>query len=92
MLRFQKKCCSDLLMFSVFGGGSVEGGTLKYLITRFELPDDLATGFFGGPRIDYYPYDGITISIGAIFMGGKDSFFANMKDMEQVYFQAETSF
>jgi len=92
MLRFQKKCCSDLLLFSVFGGGSVEGGTLKYLITRFELPDDLATGFFGGPRIDYYPYDGITISIGAIFMGGKDSFFANMKDMEQVYFQAETSF
>ena len=92
MLRMQKSFFSNLIQLSVFGGGSVGGGTLKYLLTDYDLPDNLSTGIFGGPRIDYYPYDGITLSLGAIFMGGKDSFFANMKDMQQVYFQAESSF
>ncbi len=93
MLEFDKSFLEGKFKFSLAGGGSVEGGTLIHLIKYGKLQDDISTGIFGGPKLEYLPYDGIDIALGAIFMGGSgNSFFAKMKDMQQVYLQAETDF
>ncbi len=93
MLEFDKSFMDDTFKLTIAGGGNVQGGTLIYLLKHSKLPDNISTGAFGGPKLEYYPYDGLTLTVGAIFMGGGgDSFFAKMRDMAQVYLQAESTF
>ncbi|GEM_PF-3849591 len=93
MLELDKSFMEGKFKLTLSGGGSVEGGTFAYFLKNFKLPEDLSTGAFGGPRLDYYPYDGITVTLGAIFLGGSgNSFFAKMKKMEQIFLQLESSF
>ncbi len=93
MLEMDKSFLDDTFKLTLSAGGSVEGGSLYHLINYAEFPDDMATGIFGGPKLEYFPYDGLTVTIGAVFMDGNNgSFFQNMRDMAQVYFQAESDF
>ncbi len=50
-------------------------------------------GVAGGPEIDYYPYDGLEIAVGAYILDGKgNNLFSNVKDFDEVFLKVKYNF
>jgi len=83
-IRLEKKFMHDALRFVPFGGALT--------ITDW---NDIKNnyGFTGGPEIDYYPFDGLEISLGAFFIDGKGAnLFGQLKNKDEAFLKVRYSF
>ena len=84
LIRFEKKFMHDALKIVPFGAAVA--------ITDW---NDLKNnyGFAGGPEIDYYPWDGLEISLGAFLIDGKgQNLFGQVKNKDEAFLKVQYSF
>ena len=81
---FEKKFLNDALKFIPFG---IVFSTIDWK----NIWDNY--GLAGGPEIDYYPFDGLEIALGAYLIDGKgNNLFSNVKDFDEMFLKVKYNF
>ena len=84
LIRFEKRFLNDALKIIPFG--------IALSVTDWENIED-NYGVAGGPEIDYYPFDGLEIALGAYLIDGKgNNLFSNVKDFDEVFVKVRYDF